>query len=825
VEQQKIKKHYEAGKIVSIYILFGFVWIYFSDTALGWFVRDPELITKIAIFKGLLFITITSVLLFFLIARLSGRIRRSTKALQESEERLDFLVKNSSDSLIIIGADGSQRYVSPAAERITGFPVGELEGRALDTVIHPDDMKDIQAAWNEAVKHPEKSVTVQCRHIHKTREWVFTEAIAQSFLDDPAINGIIASVRDITEHKRMETTLREKSEELERYFLLSMDLLCIANTSGEFIRVNPEWERVLGYSSTELNGRSFLEFVHPEDMDGTLKAVSSLKDQQEVMNFENRYRRKDGTYRWIEWRSRPRGDLIYAVARDITERKQAENALQESEDKFRLTFNFSPDAVNINRLEDGLYVDINEAYTRITGFTREDVRGKTSLEINIWQEAADRQRLVQGLREKGYVENLEAQFRRKDGSLVTGLMSARIVSLKGVPHIISISRDITERKKHENEQLKIEKLESLGILAGGIAHDFNNILTGVIGNISFAMVFLDAAHKAYKPLAEAEKAAARAGELAHQLLTFARGGEPIKKVVSPRRLVDEALSFILHGSNVKGIIDIPDSIHTFEADEGQISQVLQNIIINATQAMPGGGILTVAARNEVLTDNNALSLPPGSYIRLTCVDQGCGISNDILKRIFDPYFTTKSAGIGLGLSSVHSIVCRHGGHIGVESVIGKGTNFTIHLPSMGKAEEQADATVQLRAEHRGGCILVMDDDQMVKDIAMLMLTHLGYEVTVCAEGEGAVELYTASVESGTPFSMVIMDLTIPGGLGGKQAAERILSRFPKACLVVSSGYSNDPIMSNYREYGFSGVIAKPYTLQNFKEVLSSLLSA
>ena len=172
---------------------------------------------------------------------------------------------------------------------------------------------------------------------------------------------------------------------------------------------------------------------------------------------------------------------------------------------------------------------------------------------------------------------------------------------------------------------------------------------------------------------------------------------------------------------------------------------LQNIIINAIQAMPGGGILTVAARNEVLTEKNPLSLPPGSYIRLTFADQGCGISNDILKRIFDPYFTTKSAGIGLGLSSVHSIVSRHGGHIGVESVIGKGTTFTIHLPSMGKTEEQADAVVELTAEHRGGSILVMDDDQMVRDIASLMLTHLGYEATLCAGGEEAVELYTASV--------------------------------------------------------------------------------
>ncbi len=1076
----QMNKHQETAKIVIIYILFGFSWIYFSDIALGWLVHDPEIMTKVAIFKGLLFLTITSILLFFLIARLSDKIQQSTNALLESEERLRFLVMNSSDSLVILNADGSQRYVSPAAERITGFPIAELEGRALDTLIHPDDMKDIQAAWTETVAHPEKTVTVQYRHIHKTRGWVFSEAIAQSFLAEPAINGVIASVRDITEHKQAEeainnsntllqtiintapmsiffkdtqlrymgcnkafamdaglecpedligkddyqlvwkqqadlyrtddlrviesgvpklsydepqTTpqghliwlrtskvplrdeadkiigvlgmyeditdrrlteeaLQEKSEELERYFSLSLDLLCIANAEGVFIRLNPEWEKVLGYSKNELEGHRFLDFVHPEDIDSTLRSIASLEKQEEVLNFENRYRRRDGTYCWIEWRSRLQGNLIYAAARDITERKRSEDTLRlresylsaiienqpgllwlkdtegrflsvnsefskscglndpellvgktdkdiwsqelaakyaaddakvlksgqpiiieepisdkgeiawfetfktpvfdnqgvvigttgyahditerklseyelrESEDKFSLTFNFSPDAVNINRLDDGLYVDINEGFTRITGFTREDVMGKTSLEIDIWQDPADQQRLVQGLQEKGIFQNIETQFRKKDGSLITALMSARVISLKGMPHIISITRDITERKKHEKEQLKIEKLESLGILAGGIAHDFNNILTGIMGNISFAKVFLETAHKSYKPLAEAEKAAVRAGELAHQLLTFARGGEPIKKVVSPRHLVHEALSFILHGSNVKGTIDIPDSIHAFEVDEGQISQVFQNIIINAAQAMPGGGTLIISAQNEVLTNNNTLSLPSGSYIRLTFTDQGCGISDENLKKIFDSYFTTKSAGIGLGLSSVHSIVSRHGGHIGVSSVVGKGTTFTIHLPSIGKVytDYQADVVPQATGEHKGGSILVMDDDEMIRDIALSMLTHLGYQVSICAGGEEAVELYKMSVECGIPFRMAIMDLTISGGLGGREAAEQILSLFPKACLVVSSGYSNDPIMSNYRDYGFSGAIAKPYNIHKFEEVLSALLT-
>jgi signal transduction histidine kinase/CheY-like chemotaxis protein len=391
--------------------------------------------------------------------------------------------------------------------------------------------------------------------------------------------------------------------------------------------------------------------------------------------------------------------------------------------------------------------------------------------------------------------------------------------------IVTSCRDITERKENEKELLKNEKLGSLGILAGGIAHDFNNILTGIIGNISFAKVFLDTTHKSYKLLAEAEKASQRAGELAHQLLTFSRGGEPVKKLASPQHLINEAISLVLRGSNVKATVNIHNSIHAIEADEGQMSQVFHNIIINATQAMSGGGTLMVAAQNEMIAENNTLSLPPGTYIRVTFTDQGCGISDDDLKKIFDPYFTTKSGGNGLGLASVHSIIKRHGGHIGVNSTIGKGTTFTIFLPSLGEvyANFQTDIVTQVKGRHKGGSILVMDDEEMIRDIASSMLTHLGYDVTTCASGDEAVELYKNSIESGSPFLAVIMDLTIPGGLGGKQAAKQIHSLFPNARLIVSSGYSNDPIMSNYQEYGFSSAIAKPYNVGEVEQVLSSFI--
>lgn len=385
--------------------------------------------------------------------------------------------------------------------------------------------------------------------------------------------------------------------------------------------------------------------------------------------------------------------------------------------------------------------------------------------------------------------------------------------------------DITRRKELENEQLKMEKLESLGILAGGIAHDFNNIITAIMGNISFAQLFLDVDHKSYKPLVKAEKASIRATELAQQLLTFASGGEPVKKVVSLRHLVNESVSLVLHGSNVRGCVDIPDTIHAVEVDEGQLHQVINNIIINAAQAMPGGGSLAITAQNETLGENNPLSLPPGTYIRMTFTDQGCGIPDADLKRIFDPYFTTKVAGKGLGLASAHSIINRHGGHIGASSVPGKGTTFTIHLPSIGETYStyQTDTCAQTISDHSGGSILVMDDEAMILDMTAEMLEYLGYRVITCENGEEAIERYRSGMEAGTPFSAVIMDLTIPGAMGGKEAAAQILAIDPQARLIVSSGYSNDPIMSDFETYGFKIAIAKPYTITKLAQLLGAVL--
>jgi CheY-like chemotaxis protein len=372
------------------------------------------------------------------------------------------------------------------------------------------------------------------------------------------------------------------------------------------------------------------------------------------------------------------------------------------------------------------------------------------------------------------------------------------------------------------ELLRNQKLESLGVLAGGIAHDFNNILTAIMGNISFAKLDTDTSFSSYASLERAEKACQRAAELAKQLLVFAKGGQPIKKVISLDHLVKDIVALTLSGTNVQGIIDFPESLYAVEADEGQISQSLHNIIINAVQAMPGGGKLVVHGENITVHNSAQLGLPTGSYILISFKDEGCGISEVDQKKIFDPYFTTKAEGTGLGLASAYSCIAKHGGRIVVNSSVGKGSTFTIILPSMGtKVSQPAIVEEAALGDHSDCSILVMDDDEMIRDLATITLSRFGYKVTTCSDGEKAIQLYASAKTKGIPFALVIMDLTIPGGMGGKEAAQKILILDPEARLIVSSGYSDDPVMANFAEFGFCAAIEKPYKVKDIAAVLAS----
>ena len=429
---------------------------------------------------------------------------------------------------------------------------------------------------------------------------------------------------------------------------------------------------------------------------------------------------------------------------------------------------------------------------------------------------------------------LELEYRCQDRSTVWAEVRISMLYDESDHPIgmMGVTRDVTERKQMDDEKQRLEaqllhsqKIEAVGTLAGGIAHDFNNFLTSVLGNISLAKHTNLSAQAGNDFLIKAEKATLRAKELTQQLLTFAKGGEPVKQLISLDTVVKESSNFSLSGSAVACQYVFPPDLWPTDVDPGQISQVVHNIVINAVHAMPGGGTLAIHAENFLL-DTKSLdrnySLSPGPYLKVSFRDQGCGISDEHLLRIFDPYFTTKSDGHGLGLASVYSIMKKHGGMITVESKLGVGTEFTLLFPASPDAQvSQVGEVLQLK--HGKGNILIMDDDEFIRDMVGEMLINCGYSCQFAKDGYEAVSRYKETMKSTQPISAVILDLTVAGGMGGIETLRRLQSIDPGVKAIVSSGYSNAPVMANFQIHGFHGVVRKPYSIEELSRVVHQVV--
>jgi two-component system, cell cycle sensor histidine kinase and response regulator CckA len=386
--------------------------------------------------------------------------------------------------------------------------------------------------------------------------------------------------------------------------------------------------------------------------------------------------------------------------------------------------------------------------------------------------------------------------------------------------------DVTRQVEMEQELFKVEKLKSIGLLAGGIAHDFNNFLAAILGNISLALFDERLSENTRKVLMKAEQASASAKELTGQLLTFAKGGEPRKKLTELTRTVCNAANLGVLGDRFSCRFNIPENLWPVEIDQGQIAQVIQNIVLNATQAMQDGAVIDITCANmDSLGEKHLVQLPPGPYVRITIADSGAGMSAEILSRIFDPYFSTKSEGHGLGLAICYSILRKHNGLIAVESSLGVGTTFFIYLPALpGEFVESAGESEGGEVVVRPLRILVMDDDQMIREVVGAMLDLLGHQVLFAQDGAEAIKKFQSAQEAGVPIDLVLMDLVIPGGMGGKEAVREILRIRPEAKVIVSSGYSNDPVLANFRDYGFSAAIPKPYQLKELARIVNEAVA-
>ena len=533
----------------------------------------------------------------------------------------------------------------------------------------------------------------------------------------------------------------------------------------------------------------------------------------------------DRAIKWIDDRI-----VRLEIATDISERKLAETRLAEETERLAVTLRSIGDGV-ITTDTQGRIILINKVAEALTGWNSDEAAGRVLNEVfNIVNEVTGKpcESPAGKVLASGKIAGLSGHT-----VLISKNGQQRSIADSGAPirdkdgkiiGVVLVFRDITEQLRTEQELSKVKKLESIGVLAGGIAHDFNNILTAILGNIDLSLLDSNLTDRTQKLLKEAVKASYRARDLTQQLLTFAKGGQPIKEAASLADIVKDSADFVLRGHKVACRYLFPDDLWLVDIDKGQMSQVVQNIILNASDAMPGGGIVEVSCENiSTASSVDITLLKDGNYVKMSIRDSGVGIPANVLDKIFDPYFSTKQQGNGLGLAITHSIVSKHGGHISVQSTPGVGTTFTVYLRAADSSAVPFKEAEEAGLTTKKAKIMVMDDEEQVRDITQAMLVQMGHKVLLAKDGMEAVLNYKKAIDKGTPIDLIIMDLTIPGGMGGKEAVQKILAIDPAAKVIVSSGYSNDPVMANFKDYGFCSAIAKPYQLLELTEVISRLI--
>ena len=519
------------------------------------------------------------------------------------------------------------------------------------------------------------------------------------------------------------------------------------------------------------------------------------------------------------------GKIVAGIeaCRNITSRRRTEESLRLAESKFRTLVEQS--LVGIYIIQDNRFPYANPRAAEIFGYTPEEVTSIGSIDDLIYEE--DRKTVSENIRKRMQdgVKTIRYTFRgkRKDGTVIEVEVQGSSTEFNGKPAIIGTILDMSERNKMEAELVKMQKLESLSVFASGVAHEYNNLLTAIIGNLSLAKMYAKPGYEVYDVLAEAEKASVRAKDLTSQLLMFAQGGSALKRIICLKGPLEDWVGSALSNSQVKPEFSIPEHLRPVEADELQLHQVIDNIVSNARQSMPEGGVIKVKAENMDINSSSVLPLEKGEYVLISIEDRGIGIPEKHLLKIFDPFYTTKQEKSGLGLANTYSIIKKHHGHITVASKLGVGTIFHIYLPAFQKKILSSEETLKTYPSGRGR-ILVMDDEEIVRLVISKLLSQCGYEAELVRDGEEMLKRYKAARGTGRPFSAVIMDLIIEGGMGGQEAIKRLLEIDPYAKAIVSSGFSNAPAMSNFTEFGFIGFLAKPYRLEELDDLLNEVLT-
>jgi len=970
-----LRKHSATLKIIGIYALTGCLWIYLSDTALGWIVHDQRIMVKISIFKGSLYILLTSLLLYFLINRYNRKLvasehelKAQVKSLQESEEKYHLLFEHAGDSISVIDMLGRILTANPLAYQMLGYTYDELIALPVtkidkDPQLTPERIKVV-------IKNGHN--TFDAEHIRKDGStiWVSIDSRLITWNGQPAIMNIC---RDITERKQTEEALRESEDKHRSLIQTAMDGFWLVDTNGRLLEVNETYSRMSGYTVPELLTMS----IH--DIEVNLSADDIAAQMQKIIEhgearFESRHRRKDGTVFHIETSVQYRhaeGGHVVAFLRDISERKLTEERLKATEYKYHSLFDSMTDGYASVDMK-GNVIEFNKAYCKMIGFTTEEAHNLTYEQITPEQwHAAERKIIEDQVMVRGYSDIYEKEYRRKDGSIIpvelrtylfrdsegipagmwaivrdiserkqaekqlqearefletavaqspsgiliadapdvtirmanpaafnirggnrktlTGIEVAKhsekwqtfrsdgspyppeqlplsravllgevvhneeaiIRDEEGNDHWVSanaapirdaegqvtagivIFHDITDRKQAEEDRLNMEKqllhaqkLESLGILAGGIAHDFNNILTSIVGNADLALMRINKESPVIDNLHKIEQAAARAADLAKQMLAYSGKGKFIVESLDLNLLLEEMVHMLEVSISKKAVLRLNPTqyLPTVEADATQIRQIVMNLVINASEAIGDKSGVIAVTTGCMECDSNYLknvwldeNLSEGLYVYLEIADSGCGMDKDTLAKIFDPFFTTKFTGRGLGMAAVLGIVRGHKGSIKVYSEPNKGTTFKILLPASQKATEIFYSESHNDDWRGQGKVLLVDDEENVRGIGAEMLKELGFSVITADDGRQAVEQFKKEPD----IAFVILDLTMPH-MDGEQCFRELRQIKSDVKVVMSSGFSGHEVAQKFMGKGIAGFIQKPYKFSVLKETIQKI---
>jgi len=765
--------------------------------------------------------------------------KTSEKALRLSEERFKAFAENLQVLLYTYDRNGYFTYVNPMCEKLVGYSQEELLQMNFTELLH-EDYRGVSieraALRRSAALQDGKSFDVAC--VTKDGRNIWLELSGVRLNDDEDDLVILGNAVDITARVESEEALKESELKFRNLFERSTDPMLLLDENG-FFDCNTAAVKVMKAASKQeimVHPSVISAEFQPDGSSSLEKAQLKIKEAYHVgaCHFEWQHQDFNGQLFWsdvsftvIPFKQRK---ILFTVWRDISEFKTLEQLLRDEREQLLVTLRSIGDAVITTDIE-GRVVLMNRVAEHLTGWSQEEAAGRMMDEILELVSGKNGESVVNPLARAvsgGMVLDLpeETLLISRSGHRFKIADSASPIRDKNSQIIggVMVFRDISDRERLQEEVLKFKKLESVGRLAGGIAHDFNNLLTGIMGNLEIAGMRLTAnPDQARENIDKSLKAAQRAADLTQKLLTFAKGGEPVKKTADLGEIIRDSAEFVMSGSNIALDFEVADDLCAAEVDTGQISQVIQNLVINAIQAMPDGGTITVRVENFKFESREQFSipLPFGTYIKISVRDHGLGITSGIIQKVFDPFFTTRTEGSGLGLSVVHSIVSKHGGHVAVYSEPGEITEFIVFLPALNDcfAKPGLIPPIQSQTPLQCGHILIMDDDELICEILSGFLEDQGHIVVTVHHGEDVLKEYKRQ-----KFSLVILDLTIPGGMGGRETIKLLREYDPSVKAIVSSGYANDPMMSEYSKYGFYGCLNKPYILEDLLQLVNRILA-